>query len=159
MSNTFSAAGNLGDTPSLKQLNVDGEPKSKLELSIYVDRPVPVDGGGFEDKGGFWIRAEIWDKAAEQAAALLAKGARVRVEGTLVQETWTKKGSEEKDSALKLKLYWIALDPARIQEVQFKKSTRARAGAAPEESPGASAEQAADLLNQFGSTRNLDNVE
>lgn len=152
MSNTFSAAGNLGDTPTLKQVTVDGEAKSKLELSIYVDRPVPVEGGGFEDKGGFWLRAELWDKAAEQAAPLLAKGARVRVEGSLVQETWKKKGAEETDSALKLKLFWIALDLARIQEVQFKKSTRARAGSTPEESPGASAEQAADLLNQFGST-------
>jgi single-strand DNA-binding protein len=151
VSNTFSAAGNLGDTPSLKQVTVDGESKSKLELSIYVDRPVPVDGGGFEDKGGFWLRAEIWDKAAEHAAPLLAKGARVRVEGTLVQETWKKKGSEEVDSALKLKLFWIALDPARISEVQFKKSTRARAGAK-DTSSGATAEQAADLLNQHGST-------
>ena len=142
MSNTFSAAGNLGDTPTLKQVTVDGEAKSKLELSIYVDRPVPVDGGGFEDKGGFWIRAEIWDKAAEQAAPLLSKGARVRVEGSLVQETWKKKGSEEVDSALKLKLFWIALDPVRIQEVQVKKSTRARTGDAPEESGGAAAEQA-----------------
>jgi single-strand DNA-binding protein len=152
MSNTFSAAGNLGDTPTLKQVTVDGESKSKLELSIYVDRPVPVDGGGFEDKGGFWLRAEIWDKAAEQAAPLLAKGARGRVEGSLVQETWKKKGSDETDSALKLKLYWIALDPARIQEVQFKKSTRARGASAPDESSSATAEHAADLLNQFGST-------
>lgn len=152
MSNTFAGAGNLGETPSLKQVTVDGEAKSKLELSIYFDRPVPVDGGSFEDKGGFWLRAEIWDKAAEQVAPLLTKGARVRVEGGLVQESWKKKDSEETDSALKLKLFWIALDLARIQEVQFKKSTRARAGSTPEESPGASAEQAADLLNQFGST-------
>ena len=152
MSNTFSAAGNLGNTPALKQVIVDGESKSKLELSIYVDRPVPVEGGGFEDKGGFWIRAEIWDKAAEQAAPLLAKGTRVRVEGSLVQEIWKKKDSEETDSALKLKLFWIALDLARIQEVAFKKSTRARAGSAPDESTDATAEQAADLLDQFGST-------
>jgi single-strand DNA-binding protein len=147
MSNTFAGAGNLGETPSLKQVTVDGEPKSKLELSIYFDRPVPVEGGGFEDRGGFWMRAEIWDKAAEQVAPLLTKGARVRVEGTQVQGTRKKKDSEETDSALKLKLSWIALDPVRIKEVRFKESTRARASSA----PGASAEQAADLLDQHGS--------
>ena len=150
MSNSFSGAGNLGDTPTLKRPVVDGEQRSVLEMSIYFDRPVPVEGGKFEDRGGFWLRADIWDKAAEQAATLLAKGARVRVEGALVQETWTKKDGEEPGKALKLKLQWIALDLVRVEQVRFKESNRARASASPEAS-GASAEQAADLLNQHGS--------
>jgi len=138
MSNVFQGAGNLGDAPTLKRATVAGEPQPVLELSIYFDRPVPIEDGAFEDRGGFWLQAEIWGKRAEQAAPMLAKGARVRVEGTLVQESWTDKDTDEERSAFKLRLDWIALDPMRIEQVRFKESARARETAA-EDGEGASA--------------------
>jgi single-strand DNA-binding protein len=76
--------------------------------------------------------AELWGKRAERAAALLAKGARVRVEGTLVQDSWVDKESQEERIKFKLKLDWIALDPIRIDSVRFKESSRARREAANE---------------------------
>lgn len=130
MSNVFQGAGNLGDAPSLKRATVAGEPQPVLELSIYFDRPVPIEDGAFEDRGGFWLQAEIWGKRAEHAAAVLAKGARVRAEGTLVQDTWTDKDTDEERSAFKLKLDWIAIDPMRIEQVRFKESSRVRDAAA-----------------------------
>lgn len=126
MSNVFQGAGNLGDAPSLKRAMVAGEPQPVLELSIYFDRPVPIENGAFEDRGGFWLAAELWGKRAEQAAAVLAKGARVRAEGTLVQNTWTDKDTEEVRTAFKLKLDWIAIDPMRVEQVRFKESARSR---------------------------------
>lgn len=133
MSNDFQGAGNLGDAPTLKRAMVAGEPQPVLELSIYFDRPVPIENGAFEDRGGFWLSAEIWGKRAEQAATVLAKGARVRVGGTLVQDTWTDKDTEEERSAFKLKLDWIAIDPMRIEQVKFKESSRARQSTADED--------------------------
>lgn len=130
MSNVFQGAGNLGDAPTLKRATVAGEPQPVLELSIYFDRPVPIEDGAFEDRGGFWLQAEIWGKRAEQAAAVLAKGARVRAEGTLVQDSWTDRDTDEERSAFKLKLDWIAIDPMRIEQVRFKESSRARDAAA-----------------------------
>lgn len=127
MSNLYHGAGNLGDTPSLKRAMVAGAPQPVLEMSIYFDRPVPTDEGDYEDRGGFWLRAELWGKRAEQAATLLAKGARVRVAGTLVQDSWTDKETDEERSAFKLKLDWIALDPLRIEHVKFKESSRPHA--------------------------------
>jgi single-strand DNA-binding protein len=132
MSNVFQGAGNLGDAPTLKRATVNGEQQPVLELSIYFDRPVPNDKDEFEDKGGFWLVAELWGKRAERAAALLAKGARVRIEGTLVQDSWVDKESQEERIKFKLKLDWIALDPIRIESVKFKESSRARREAANE---------------------------
>jgi len=135
MSNVFRGAGNLGDAPTLKRAMVAGEAQPVLELSIYFDRPVPVEDGVFEDRGGFWLAAEIWGKRAEQAAVLLAKGARVRVEGTLVQDSWNDKDTEEERWAFKLKLDWLALDPLRIEQVKFKESTRARTAPSDDDQP------------------------
>ncbi len=126
MSNVFHGAGNLGDAPTLKRAIVDGEPQPVLEMSIYFDRPVPAEDGAFEDRGGFWLNAEIWGRRAEQAAPLLARGARVRIEGTLVQDTWLDRETEEERLAFKLRLDWIAIDPLRIEQVKFKESTRPR---------------------------------
>ncbi|MGH8472711.1 MAG: single-stranded DNA-binding protein, partial [Gammaproteobacteria bacterium] len=55
---------------------------------------VPNGAGGFTDKGGFWLPVNLWGPKAEAIATHLRKGARVRVEGTLVQDTW-----EDRDGA------------------------------------------------------------
>lgn len=87
MSNHFAGRGNLGADPELKHVEIDGKPRAVAALRIYFERPVPDGDGGFTDKGGFWLPVNLWGPKAETIAKLLRKGARVRVEGTLVQDT------------------------------------------------------------------------
>lgn len=133
MSNRLIGAGNLGDAPSLKHVRIGEETRPVLEMSIYLDRTVPVDDGGFEDRGGFWLRADLWGARAEHVAPLLAKGARVRVEGNLEQEAWEDKESGELRTAFKLNLDWLAIDPVRVKEIGYLESSRSRSTDADEE--------------------------
>jgi single-strand DNA-binding protein len=123
MSNVFAGGGNLGDSPALKRVRVGSDTRSVLEMSVYFDRPVPVGDGKFEDKGGFWLRVNLWDKRAEVAAQLLQKGARIRTEGELTYATWADKDTQAPRSAFVLRADWIALDPIRVAEVTFKESS------------------------------------
>ncbi|MCA1851440.1 MAG: single-stranded DNA-binding protein, partial [Beggiatoa sp.] len=88
MSNHFAGRGNLGADPDLMHVEIGGEPRAVAALHIYFGRPVPDGDGGFTDKGGFWLPVNLWGPKAETIAKLLRKGARVRAEGTLVQDTW-----------------------------------------------------------------------
>lgn len=135
MSNRFIGAGNLGDAPTLKRVRVGDETRPVLELSIYFDRPVPVEEGAFEDRGGFWLNANLWGTRAEQYAPLLAKGARVRAEGALELESWEDKESGDERTAFKLNLDWLTIDPIRIRSVTFLESSRARNSGADEAEP------------------------
>jgi single-strand DNA-binding protein len=99
MANRFGGRGNLAAAPELKQVEADGEPGTVTEQRIYFDRSVPDGDGGFEDRGGFWLTANLWGEGAELAANLLRRGARVHVLGTLGRDTWTDKDSGEERSA------------------------------------------------------------
>ncbi len=94
MSNKFYGTGNLGADPELKQLE-DG---IVCNMRVYFDRPVPVKDEGFEDKGGFWLNVDAWDKLAQACKDILSKGTRVTIEGTLIGHEWVNDGGEEKAS-------------------------------------------------------------
>ncbi|GAB3683887.1 single-stranded DNA-binding protein [Salinisphaera aquimarina] len=115
MSNSFTARGNLAAAPELKTVTVNGEHRQVAEIRMYCDRPVPDGDDGFKDKGGFWLNVSRWGTAAEHAARVLDKGFRVKVEGTLVQNSWEKDG--EKFSRLELSADDITLDLSRIESV------------------------------------------
>ncbi|MES1927279.1 single-stranded DNA-binding protein [Salinisphaera sp. T31B1] len=115
MSNSFTARGNLAAAPGLKTVTVNGENRQVTEMRMYCDRPVPDGNDGFKDKGGFWLNVSRWGAAAEHAARVLDKGFRVKVEGTLVQNSWEKDG--EKFSRLELSADDITLDLSRIESV------------------------------------------
>ncbi|MDA3921901.1 MAG: single-stranded DNA-binding protein [Salinisphaera sp.] len=115
MSNSFTASGNLAAAPELKTVTVNGENRQVAEVRMYCDRPVPDGDDGFKDKGGFWLNVSRWGAAAEHAARVLDKGFRVKVEGTLVQNSWEKDG--EKYSRLELSADDITLDLSRIESI------------------------------------------
>jgi single-strand DNA-binding protein len=120
MSNHFAGRGNLGADPDLKHVEIDGEPHAVAALRIYFDRPVPDGDGGFIDKGGFWLPVNLWGPKAETIAKLLRKGARVRVEGTLVQDTWEDRETGEPASRIEVQADSIDLDLARVEAITFR---------------------------------------
>jgi single-strand DNA-binding protein len=127
--NRFHGAGNLGDRPKLKSVPLGDEIRDVLELRLYFDRPVPDGEGSYTDKGGFWLNANLWGNRAKPLSELLDKGMRVRVEGTLIQETWEDREGEER-SGMKLDLDTLALELVRVASIEM----RARDTAAPSDS-------------------------
>lgn len=119
MSNRFEGRGNLGADPVLKYVDVaEGEKRAVCELRVYFDRPVR-DGEEWKDQGGFWMNVAYWGKRGEQAGKLLAKGSRVFVVGTLVQDSWADKDTGEEKNRLVLEAESVDLDMMRIGSVKF----------------------------------------
>ncbi|MGH8524643.1 MAG: single-stranded DNA-binding protein [Gammaproteobacteria bacterium] len=119
ISNQFIGRGNLGADPELKHVALEGKSRPVAELRIYFDRPVPNGEGGFTDKGGFWLPVNLWGPKAEAIATHLRKGARVRVEGTLVQDTWEDRDGAEV-SRIEVQADSIDLDLSRVEAVTFR---------------------------------------
>lgn len=117
--NRFSGVGNLGDKPKHKSVQVGDESRDVLDLRIYFDRPVPDGDGSYTDKGGFWLNANLWGNRAKPLSELLDKGMRVRVEGTLIQETWEDREGEER-SGMKLDLDAVALELVRVANIEMR---------------------------------------
>lgn len=123
MSNRFEGRGNLADKPELKSVKLEnGKTRELAQMRIYFDRQVP-DGEKFADKGGFWLNCALWGERASGAAEVLKKGARVFVQGALVQETWTDNEGVARE-ALKLDVEYLAHDLSRVEGV----SLRSKAG-------------------------------
>ena len=120
MANRFEGRGNLAAAPELKHVQVDGEERLVAEMRIYFDRRVPDGDDGYTDRGGFWLTASLWGVRAELAANLLPKGARVHVNGTLVQHTWNDKDSGEERRATELVADYVSLDLGRVEGVSLR---------------------------------------
>lgn len=120
MANRFEGRGNLAAPPELKHVQVDGEARAVAEMRIYFDRQVRDEDGNFADRGGFWLTANLWGPRAERAAALLQKGARVHVTGTLIQDTWEDRQTGEPRRAVELVADYVSLDFARIEGVSMR---------------------------------------
>ncbi len=99
---------------------MDGEPRSVAEMRIYFDRQVPDGADGFENRGGFRLNASLWGERAEQAAAVLPKGARVYVTGTLVQDTWQDKDTGAPRERLELSADYVSLDLGRVEGIRVR---------------------------------------
>ena len=117
--NRFSGVGNLADKPKHKVVPVGDEQRDVLDLRIYFDRPVPDGDGGYADKGGFWLSANLWGQRAKTLSELLDKGMRVRVEGTLIQETWEDREGEER-IGMKLDLDALTLELVRVAAITMR---------------------------------------
>lgn len=120
MPNVFSGTGNLGDNPTLKTVSVNGEDKKVAELRVMFDEFKPDGDGGFKPNGGLWLNVSVWGKRAETAAALLRKGARVRVDGRLTEQQWTDKETGVERTAHSIVADDITLSLSRIESVTFK---------------------------------------
>ncbi len=134
--NRFAGVGNLGDKPKHKTVPIGDEARDVLELRVYFDRPVPDGDGNYTDKGGFWLNANLWGNRAKPLSDLLDKGMRVRVEGTLTQETWEDREGEER-SGMKLDLDNVALELVRVSSIEMRQR-EGNANTEPETSAAAS---------------------
>jgi single-strand DNA-binding protein len=134
--NRFVGVSNLGDKPKHKTVPIGDEARDVLELRVYFDRPVPDGEGNYNDKGGFWLNANLWGSRAKLLSELLDKGMRVRVEGTLIQETWEDREGEER-SGMKLDLDNVALELVRVASIDMR-PREGSAHAEPEATPAAS---------------------
>lgn len=120
MSNVFVGTGNLGDAPTLKQVKVNGEDRAVAEWRVFFDEYSRDAQGDIQQTGGFWMTCSAWDRRAENVARLLRKGARVRVEGRIREETWKDKTSGEDRSEMRLAVDDVFLALSRIESVKFK---------------------------------------
>jgi single-strand DNA-binding protein len=120
MSNVFVGKGNLGTAPTLKRVSVSGEDRAVCELRVFFDEYSRDAQGEIQQSGGFWLTCSAWDRLAEATAKLLRKGARVKVEGRLREETWQDKTSGEMKSEFRLAVDDVTLALSRIESVQFR---------------------------------------
>lgn len=113
--------GNIGSNPEFKEFpNGNKEPRRLLRINVYFDNSIPKEGGGYEDRGGFWANVEWWHKDAEHYSALFQKGMRVTVAGRAVMDRW--ENDEGHFEALKIQASRIAILPHRVTMVNLAPS-------------------------------------
>ncbi|AZC39404.1 single-stranded DNA-binding protein [Pseudomonas chlororaphis] len=113
--------GNIGSAPEFKEFpNGNKEPRRLLRINVYFDNSIPKEGGGYEDRGGFWANVEWWHKDASHYANLFQKGMRVQVTGRAVMDSW--KTDEGEFEALKVQATRVAILPHRISMVNLAPS-------------------------------------
>lgn len=118
--NSYQGTGNLGDSPTLKTVQVNGEDRKVAELRVFFDNYRPDGQGGVEQTGGHWLDVSIWDYKAEQVARLLRKGARVYVIGRLELDTWADRETGEPREKLRLVADDVLLSLTRVKGVEFE---------------------------------------
>ena len=70
--------------PELKTFN-SGKMKTELRVAIrQQDKDAPA----------FWVQVDLWDKSAEYAANYLDKGDSIFAQGTIKEETFTRRNGE-----------------------------------------------------------------
>jgi single-strand DNA-binding protein len=117
--NEFFGRGNLGASPVLKHVQVEGEQRPVAELRVYFDRSIPTDDG-YTDNGGFWLNVNLWGSRAENAVKILGKGMRVAVRGTLVQSQWTDKDTGQERQGFQLQARSVDLDLWRVESLELR---------------------------------------
>jgi single-strand DNA-binding protein len=120
MPNTFQGTGNLGDSPVLKTVQVNGEDHKVAELRVFFDNYRPDGQGGLEQTGGYWLDVSVWDYKGEQAARLLRKGARVHVIGRLELDSWADRETGEPREKLRLVADDVLMSLTRVKGVEFE---------------------------------------
>lgn len=97
MSNQFSGTGNIGLSPELRNVTINGRAAKVLELRVFFDAYKENADGELEqdDSASFWKNVTLWNNRAERAAKHLIKGARVHVVGHIKGEQWTDKDTGE----------------------------------------------------------------
>ena len=120
MPNNYQGTGNLGESPALKTVQVNGEDRKVAELRVFFDNYRADGQGGLEQTGGHWLDVSLWDYKAEQAARLLRKGARVHVMGRLELDSWTDRETGEPREKLRVVADDVLLSLTRVKGVEFE---------------------------------------
>jgi single-strand DNA-binding protein len=74
MPNSYQGTGNLGDSPVLKTIQVNGEDRKVAELRVFFDNYRPDGQGGLEQTGGYWLDVSVWDYKASRLPGCCARG-------------------------------------------------------------------------------------
>jgi single-strand DNA-binding protein len=112
MLNKYFAIGYLGQDPELRY-SQNGNPFASFSLAID-DSYKGNDGEKVQRT--IWMRCTAFGKTAELVNEILAKGARVQVEGSMTVNEWTDRdGNARKDLQLKLQNF-TALSPRQGQD-------------------------------------------
>lgn len=129
MSTLFIGTGNLGADPVTRIVQVDGESRTLVELSVFFPRRVPDGQGGYEDKGGFWREVAVWSPGlGERIMQHLRKGARVRIEGEERGQRWQDAEGNERES-FRLAANVVTLDLMCVEQVTFAAGRRRQSDA------------------------------
>jgi len=76
--------GNLGMKPELVTFN-SGKMKTELRVAVRQQD---------KDADAFWVQVDLWDKSAEYAANYLNKGDTIYAQGTIKEESFTRRNGE-----------------------------------------------------------------
>ena len=76
--------GNLGREPEIKYFESG---KSKVELTVAIKQRD-------KDAPAFWVQVDMWNKQAEFAQNYLHKGDTIFAQGTVTEETFTRRNGE-----------------------------------------------------------------
>ncbi len=117
MINHFQGIGNLGTTPTINTVEVEGENKQVVNMRVYFDRPI---GDDFKDKGGFWLSVDVWGFRAEEAKRILKKGARVFFIGTLRSEEWPDEKTGEMREQIRLSADHFFIDSICVDSINYR---------------------------------------
>lgn len=117
--NEFIGEGNVGQDPDLKVVTRDGEDSDVVNLRVYFDRPVPDGEGSFEDKRGFWLNVEAWGDRAKHIARLCAKGTRVAVIGSLLDDSYERDGEAITRVAVRARRVYL-VPSVKMERVQYR---------------------------------------
>ena len=120
MPNTFSGKGNLADSPTLKTVMVQGEPRNVADMRVFFDEFGVNQHGEIEQSGGFYMSVSLWGKKGEEAQKHLRKGARVKVDGRLQQFMFKDKETGKDFPAFQVVADDINLSLSRIEEIRFR---------------------------------------
>lgn len=117
MINHFQGIGNLGTTPIINTVEVEGENRQVVNMRVYFDRPVGED---FKDKGGFWLSVDVWGYRAEEAKRILKKGARAFLIGTLRSEEWPDEQTGEMREQMRLSADHFFIDSICVDSINYR---------------------------------------
>lgn len=110
----------IGYLRTLKTRQQAGAFEPEYAHRVFFDEYKPDGQGGFEQSGGFWMNASVWDKRGEDVAQHLRKGARVHIAGRLAEQEWTDKESGEVRKTMQLNADDVYLSLSRLEEVKFR---------------------------------------
>ena len=69
MPNVFRGKGNLGDTPILKHVPINGADEVVAEMRVFFDDYAYDQANDeYQQVGGFWMRVSLWGQRGEEAA-------------------------------------------------------------------------------------------
>ncbi|QTQ34923.1 Single-strand DNA-binding protein [Aromatoleum petrolei] len=121
MPNVFRGKGNLGDTPILKHVPINGVDEVVAEMRVFFDDYAYDQANGeYQQVGGFWMSVSLWGQRGEDAARVLRRGARVQVEGVLKQFMYSPEGAPDKVPGFQVTADDVTLCLGRVERADYK---------------------------------------